>query len=1403
MDGSNMEAVLASIAQVHAVLKCPICKEDLKRPIASIPCGHDFCEACIILSLEAHGTKCPVCQQPCWRSGIVRNQMLENVVSRLQDAKKLPPTATQTSKGRSFKLVAPSRQGQNPQEKGSKKRGVSATEDAAAISRLEETDGSRGPSSRTSTSTPSSETHEKSGDSREQIGADSGRGDKRKVRAAGLKWRKMRSTGPVGNLEALGRGLGTLERRSEQQLELEKSGGDLARIGPTLDVPGDGDAMTGVDEPEDPLSTQAEAVLESEIAAQEAELRDIDIKLLVMGIDPAVHLSQVTTEQEKEEAAHSTKNLELASQASQRLESRQPEQKSGGAVEESLMAERGDGSDGTSLAQPRTAHDAVDETEQEAVGTEAATRPVSENVFQAWEMGKRSEQHLRESVGVPCQRGGSEAKIVGGEEGAGAGGESEDENENLRGEEEREGYAEVGLGSKKGGSAEKGSGGFEAGGGFTALDAAMDPFAFDPLAGGSQGNGTPGRVTSGGQAVAGRSASKRGTWSKGDKESKTPKKRLKVDSDSKRVGTATRLGGTGRLRGVEAARESARLGSTGRKEDAPVSEPSFLDAPVSEPPPVAYTRRKRGGVTSPVTGKSADSGFGSCNEAGTRGEKRPQVRSEFKTGENTGNARKGNEGGGSGKKRTREVVEGSDEEWDEREGVQGALTALGRAQGGRAGAGGREENGAKEENQVVKECPKVGAARGLEVTAERASAAGESRPEQVGGKGKVGEGDAKLEGVIAETPADGFGDWGLGLEDCDLDEQGLVKRIDGLEPGTNEPVKSAGMRNTGPRSSAARKTPGGSKVQKGIPYDAKADPLVDENRRVEEDRGASAEAHLQKAKVTAQGGFKKNTRKMLKSKALKGGKQTRKPLRDLSQRPLGRPQEHDNDKELQEALARSWVTTPLTATQMGLLLSSLSMLGLGLVNAFACTVMLQAAEEFGTPESYHDLTQKVLGARWALLLDASVVLAEFFGCCQRLILMGDFAVSVKHRLITHRSMPNRPLIVLLLAGVLIWPLIYTKKIKSLDRLSLGAVICTLTGFVILTYTFIDTAAGEGLPVNDIVYANWRPDMLLALPLQQFAFAGQTGILPIYREMRNRNLARGKLMVYISFTLCGLLYVSFGILGYLQYPGTQEANFFNLYEDKSGALYTALYFIVLIGVVAAFPLNVIIGRLHLGYLLLGPKRAEEPKWAALFATVFFLGSVGVAVGIKNLGVVQGIGGGLGDSFINLVVPGFALLKLIDKGREGRVKQTQSFENPAFEGGGGSGEDAPNRSNIDSSKVDSRGRDTDKRSRDAPRVSPQELSTSSETDSQTGSQSKGQQAESLRKVKGKDDREQQAPAGSQEAPPSHQSSLRRSLCKFAAYGLFAIAALQAAVATAGNLASLCLVGWDDASLTFYPS
>jgi amino acid permease len=511
-----------------------------------------------------------------------------------------------------------------------------------------------------------------------------------------------------------------------------------------------------------------------------------------------------------------------------------------------------------------------------------------------------------------------------------------------------------------------------------------------------------------------------------------------------------------------------------------------------------------------------------------------------------------------------------------------------------------------------------------------------------------------------------------------------------------------------------------------------------------------------------------------------------------------------------------FVTTPLTNSQMGLLLGSLSMLGLGLVNAFTCTVMLEAAEQFGTPESYHDLTQSVLGAQWALFLDVSIVLAEFFACCQRLILMGDFGVALKHRLITNRFMPNRPLIVLLLAGVLGFPFVYTARIRALEKVSFVAILCTLTSFAVLIYTIVVTGVEEGLPVNDIVYANWSPDMLLALPVQEFAFAGQAGIIPVYREMRNRSLARGKLTVYIAFSICAFSYLTFGILGYLQYPGTLEADFFNLYEEKPGALYDALYFILILAMVGAFPLNVYIGRLHLGYLVLGRKRGEERKWGALFATVFVVGSIGVAVAIKNLAVAQGLGGGLGDSFVNFVVPGCALLKLMKEGGREQLggKQEGQKEQPGSEDRQPSGRPA-SREFSDGRRANASGGIGRYRYTSEPGVglkegqpmtSPEGSDETSDAPSEesTDVQSTGQADEREEQADSDEGRHQrQSPAGDSASRQggSRFSPLQIRINKLIAYGLFTLAAVIAGISTVGNLVSLCLVGWDNSGLTFY--
>lgn len=514
-----------------------------------------------------------------------------------------------------------------------------------------------------------------------------------------------------------------------------------------------------------------------------------------------------------------------------------------------------------------------------------------------------------------------------------------------------------------------------------------------------------------------------------------------------------------------------------------------------------------------------------------------------------------------------------------------------------------------------------------------------------------------------------------------------------------------------------------------------------------------------------------------------------------------------------------WIVMPLTATQMGLIIACLSILGVGMLNAYACTTLLRAAEELGAPESYHELTEKVLGRKWALLLDFFVALASTLSCAQRLILVGDYGVVLKHRLITRRYQPVRPLIVLLLTAVLAAPLAYSRALRKVEKVSAFSMLCILVAFGITIYTLVDTIAGDGLPTGEIKYANWSPNLLLAFPTQEFAYAGQQAILPIYRELRNRSLERGKLVVYISFGICIGIYLSFGIVGYLQYPGALEGDFFNLYEDKAGAVYTALYFLLIIGVIGSFPVSVFVGRTHLGYLLLGKERSEEPKWIYVLASFFLLSSVGIAVAIKNLGVVQGLGGGLGNSFINLVVPAFALLKMLKKDKERGMEASGKGGAESKEGrevGKGPDEVAQETGQrVSSPEL------LEKNYHPVGEARQQELEGArvfnnglfvSEGDDVASSGTVDPVKYGAREEHMRGHTRRMAPAGavlegqqSSNAAHAKQSESKGSRSelfqKLAAYFLLTVAALQAGTATVGNLVSLCLVGWDDASNTFY--
>ncbi|XP_049628595.1 tripartite motif-containing protein 75-like [Suncus etruscus] len=78
-------ALAASLAELHAETRCPVCRDFLQEPI-TLECGHNCCASCLQQRWEhlQDVLPCPVCLHPCTHGHPQRNTQLGNMVDLVQ-----------------------------------------------------------------------------------------------------------------------------------------------------------------------------------------------------------------------------------------------------------------------------------------------------------------------------------------------------------------------------------------------------------------------------------------------------------------------------------------------------------------------------------------------------------------------------------------------------------------------------------------------------------------------------------------------------------------------------------------------------------------------------------------------------------------------------------------------------------------------------------------------------------------------------------------------------------------------------------------------------------------------------------------------------------------------------------------------------------------------------------------------------------------------------------------------------------------------------------------------------------------------------------------------------------------------------------------------------------------------
>jgi len=174
----------------------------------------------------------------------------------------------------------------------------------------------------------------------------------------------------------------------------------------------------------------------------------------------------------------------------------------------------------------------------------------------------------------------------------------------------------------------------------------------------------------------------------------------------------------------------------------------------------------------------------------------------------------------------------------------------------------------------------------------------------------------------------------------------------------------------------------------------------------------------------------------------------------------------------------------------------------------------------------------------------------------------------------------------------------------------------------------------------VLFSGSGGNILTAIPLIVFAFRSHTNMPPIYKELRdNTNVVRMRAVVFLSVSICAVLYYINGIFGYLDFLGITDPNVLNNFSDGD-ALAGVARFLLIFVMVCHYPVVAFTTRSAIDYLIFGNKPLTNTRhicetvflWACFF---------GVSIAIPTITVILGLAGSL--PFSEFLFPSIFLRK----------------------------------------------------------------------------------------------------------------------------------------------------------------
>lgn len=257
------------------------------------------------------------------------------------------------------------------------------------------------------------------------------------------------------------------------------------------------------------------------------------------------------------------------------------------------------------------------------------------------------------------------------------------------------------------------------------------------------------------------------------------------------------------------------------------------------------------------------------------------------------------------------------------------------------------------------------------------------------------------------------------------------------------------------------------------------------------------------------------------------------------------------------------LAVPYAIASSGWLLGNVVMLSIALITRYSVYLLLSASDRAGvnSARTYESLGHYTMGAFGTRLAEFTFIFGGFGTLVSYFMFITDLFTIVLGVAATHKW-----IVTCCCMAFVILPLSLSRRLGKLRFSSVLAVlsITYVVAFVLVAFLIVVNNNVSAIDFSRVQAVRFEPGSVYTMTLLIAAFACHNTALPVYDELRNRNIKRMDKAVIGAIGIAFVLYEIIGLLGYLQFGDATKDNILLNFSPEYVAQNSAIQYPLLVG-----------------------------------------------------------------------------------------------------------------------------------------------------------------------------------------------------------------------------------------------